>query len=278
MIIRYNTQKLEEMIADFYNVTHIPIAVLDTAFNHITRPVDHPPAFCQRIFACEGGHEKCDRSDQIILTQCAKKNEPVMHLCHAGLLDIATPIVSQQENIVMGYLIMGRSRNSNDFGQIADRVANLPGAYEEWEADYMALPYQTTDTMQSAAKLAVSVSASILQNRLIWVELDDLAKAAAAFISENISEALPLQLLCDELNVSKTLLYTCFHSCFDSTVNDYITKERIKKAKSLLSGTSLSVSQICEQVGLKTPTYFCQVFRKQTGMTPLAYRKKKKNS
>ena len=277
MIIRYNIQKLEEMISDFYNVTQIQIEVLDSELNPITKPVTSPHSFCQRIFACEGGAEKCIQSDTAILEECVKKNQPIVHLCHAGLFDIATPIVHAQENIIMGYLLLGRCRHTTDFSQVAQYIANLPGTYEEWESDYMELPYYTATTIRSAAKLAAAMSVSILQDNLIWLELNELAKAAATFISEHLSEDLSLSRLCDELNVNKNVLYNSFHSHFDCTVNDYITKERIRKAKSLLKNSSLPVNQICEQVGLKTPTYFCKMFREQTGLTPLAYRKQKKN-
>jgi len=277
MIIRYNIQKLEEMIFDFYNITQIQIEVLDSELNPITKPVTSPHSFCQRIFACEGGAEKCIQSDTAILEECVKKNQPIVHLCHAGLFDIATPIVHTQENIIMGYLLMGRCRHTTDFSQVAEYVKDLPGTYEEWKADYMELPYYTATTIRSAAKLAAAMSISILQDNLIWLELNELAKAAATFISEHLSEDLSLSRLCNELNVNKNVLYNSFHSHFDCTVNDYITKERIHKAKSLLKNSTIPVNQICEQVGLKTPTYFCKMFREQTGLTPLAYRKQKKH-
>lgn len=277
MIIRYNIKKLEEMISDFYNVTKIQIAVLDSELNFITSPVGPPHSFCQRIQCCEGGEEKCVESDKMLLEECVKKNQPIVHLCHAGLFDIATPIVHMQEDIIMGYLLMGRCRNATDFAQISEYVSDFPGSYEEWKADYMALPYYTDTTIRSAARLAAAMSVSILQDNLIWLELNELAKAAATFISDHLSEDLTLSRLCQELNVNKNVLYNSFHSHFNCTVNDYITRERIRKSKSLLKHSSMPVNQICEEVGLKTPTYFCKMFRQQTGVTPLAYRKQKIN-
>lgn len=275
MIIRYNIEKLEDMISDFYNVTKIQITVLDSELNIITQLKDTPRLFCHRIQQCDGGEAKCLESDKMILEECAQKKQPVVHLCHAGLFDIATPIFHAQENIIMGYLLMGRCRHTTDFSQIYEYVSHFPGSYEEWESDYQELPFYTDTSIRSAARLAASMSASILQDNLIWLELNELAKAAATFISEHLSEDLSLSRLCQELNVNKNVLYNSFHSHFDCTVNDYIIKERIWKAKNLLKNSSLPVNQICEEVGLKTPTYFCKMFREQTGVTPLVYRKQK---
>lgn len=273
MIIRYNVKKLEEMISDFYNVTRIQIAVIDSELNFVTHSPGPLHPFCQRIQACEDGYEKCLLSDKAILEQCAKNNQPIVHQCHAGLFDIATPIVHPQENIVMGYLIMGRCRHTTDFGEVYEYVKSYPGTYEEWESDYLSLPYYTDTTIRSAARLAAAMSVSILQDNLVWLELNELAMAAANFITDHLSEELSLNRLCKELNVNKNILYSSFHSHFDCTVNNYVIKERIKKAKFLLKHSSLSVSQICEEVGLKTTTYFCKMFREQTGVTPLVYRK-----
>lgn len=117
--------------------------------------------------------------------------------------------------------------------------------------------------------------AYILQENLIWLEINELAKAAATFISEHISEDLSVQRLCAELHVNKNMLYNSFHSHFNCTINDYVIKERIWKAKGLLKNSSLTINQICTEVGLKNPTYFTKMFREQTGVTPSAYRNQK---
>ena len=41
----------------------------------------------------------------------------------------------------------------------------------------------------------------------------------------------------------------------------------------LLTGTDLTNSEICQQIGIADYNYFFRVFRKQTGFTPQAYRK-----
>ena len=39
----------------------------------------------------------------------------------------------------------------------------------------------------------------------------------------------------------------------------------------LLTGTDLTNSEICQQIGIADYNYFFRVFRKQTGFTPQAY-------
>ena len=47
----------------------------------------------------------------------------------------------------------------------------------------------------------------------------------------------------------------------------------INRAKELLQGTSLKISEISEMVGYENPSYFNYTFKKNTGKTPGEYRK-----
>lgn len=46
-------------------------------------------------------------------------------------------------------------------------------------------------------------------------------------------------------------------------------------AKEWLENSTLTVVAISESLGFQDSSYFIKVFKKETGMTPLAYRKKK---
>ncbi len=53
---------------------------------------------------------------------------------------------------------------------------------------------------------------------------------------------------------------------------EYITAQRMERAKLLLETTELTVAQIGERVGLRSPSYFVRVFRESCGVTPGEYR------
>ena len=58
------------------------------------------------------------------------------------------------------------------------------------------------------------------------------------------------------------------------SVLQFITFERLNGAKALLLESDLSVSEIALSVGYNDYSYFTRLFKKELGMTPLAYRKK----
>lgn len=54
---------------------------------------------------------------------------------------------------------------------------------------------------------------------------------------------------------------------------DHIHSYLISEAKNLLIGTDLTISQIAYQLGFENPPYFSRLFRKETDLSPVSYRK-----
>nr|WP_235196433.1 helix-turn-helix transcriptional regulator [Streptococcus mitis] len=61
------------------------------------------------------------------------------------------------------------------------------------------------------------------------------------------------------------------------TLVKYITDKRINAAKSLLSQTNISISQVSCQVGYDNYSYFTKIFKQRTGLSPGDYRKTYQN-
>lgn len=58
-------------------------------------------------------------------------------------------------------------------------------------------------------------------------------------------------------------------------INRYIAEKKIAQAKSYLQGDELSIKEIAEKLHFASETYFSTVFKKLTGESPAAYRKKR---
>lgn len=53
----------------------------------------------------------------------------------------------------------------------------------------------------------------------------------------------------------------------------YLTKYRIAQSIKLLTCTELTITQIAQQTGFNTSSYYTECFKKEMGITPLKYRK-----
>lgn len=59
------------------------------------------------------------------------------------------------------------------------------------------------------------------------------------------------------------------------TFGEIVQSVRMKKARSLIRSTSLSIEKIAAQVGYQNAEHFNRLFRKKYGLTPVQYRNRK---
>ena len=79
-----------------------------------------------------------------------------------------------------------------------------------------------------------------------------------------------------ELYIDHSFFCRSFKKTFGCCFTDYMLAYRLEKAKVLLTGTDLSVTEIAFKVGFNDCSYFCKVFKKGVGISPLCYRKSEK--
>ncbi|MBQ8657669.1 MAG: helix-turn-helix domain-containing protein [Clostridia bacterium] len=92
------------------------------------------------------------------------------------------------------------------------------------------------------------------------------------YTQKNYDKITNLDDVANALYVSKYHICHLFTKHFDLPFNKYLTKVRLKNAEEKLLTTNLNVSEIAESCGFDTTTYFCYVFKKEFGISPLKYR------
>lgn len=100
---------------------------------------------------------------------------------------------------------------------------------------------------------------------------DDLTKVID-FINRSYSQNITLDDICRETYISKFYLCRKFKSALGVTIMEYLLETRIAAAINMLASGEYSISEISEECGFSSHSYFCQVFKKTVGVTPIAYR------
>ena len=110
---------------------------------------------------------------------------------------------------------------------------------------------------------------------LPWKELS--AKPindVTAVLKENLYTTLSIDEICAKTSYSKTYLFRIFKANTGKTIMNYYIELKIQKAKQLLRENELSVMEISEKLAFSAPDYFSKTFKRITGFTPLAYKKR----
>ncbi|MBU3072014.1 response regulator transcription factor [Clostridium estertheticum] len=95
------------------------------------------------------------------------------------------------------------------------------------------------------------------------------------YIHDNYSDVdLSLQNISNKTYLSTAYMCSIFKEETGTTINSYITKYRINKAKDLLKDPHMKIIDITTKVGYGDGNYFSKIFKKETGLTPSEYKKK----
>ena len=88
-------------------------------------------------------------------------------------------------------------------------------------------------------------------------------------IVENMTNpALSVNFLAEQLNISRSGLFSKIKALTDVTPNEMIQVVRLRRAAQLLAEGQHRVNEVCYMVGFSSPSYFSKCFQKQFGKKP----------
>lgn len=96
---------------------------------------------------------------------------------------------------------------------------------------------------------------------------------AIEYINSNITTNLTIDEICSKIHISKYHFCRQFKITTGTTIMKYILQTRIVLAKNMLSNESLSITEISNRCGFSSVAYFSRVFKEETGMNPLTFKK-----
>lgn len=105
---------------------------------------------------------------------------------------------------------------------------------------------------------------------------EDRVKKAKEFILTRFSDPdLTVDAVATHVGFSESYFCTLFKQTAGTTVKDYVTQLRIERAKAYLwEKTPPTLADLALRVGYRDPNYFSTVFKRLTGTSPGAYRKR----
>lgn len=92
------------------------------------------------------------------------------------------------------------------------------------------------------------------------------------YIYHHLHQRITIKDLAEHTKLSSTYLSRIFKQEMHLSVSEYIRMRKIEEAENLLKHSDFSIVDIANYLAFPTESYFIQVFRKVTGMTPKKYR------
>ncbi|MBF9016586.1 MULTISPECIES: AraC family transcriptional regulator [unclassified Oceanispirochaeta] len=162
-----------------------------------------------------------------------------------------------QDVMTLGIPGYNMAEKSNDFFRELLQI-------EEQDSLRIALIRIMEETVNAVAKVQKNKLSATLINTKKYIE-------------DHLNENLSGKEIAMAVNMSQSYLINVFKKETGLSLNDYICKMRMTRAKVLLSTTDDPITDIAYDVGFNDSNYFSTVFRKAVGHTPSTYRKLQRN-
>lgn len=92
------------------------------------------------------------------------------------------------------------------------------------------------------------------------------------YLHNNHKQKITIPQLSKHFHVNRTTLSNCFFEATGETIITYLNKHRITLSAILLRESTLSISEIADEVGFNDTAYFAKLFKKIMHHTPSDYR------
>jgi two-component system response regulator YesN len=98
-----------------------------------------------------------------------------------------------------------------------------------------------------------------------------IVKATREYLENHYTDDISLEDMAAQVNISPQYFSKLIKKTTGFNFIDWLSMLRVKRAKELLTNTSLTVKEVCFMVGYKDPNYFSRIFKKRIGITPSEY-------
>jgi len=269
-------------------------------------------AFCTLVQSSPGGAKQCSMC-HIMMTIAACSGGPCEQTCHAGATVLVCP-ASDPCTESMAVLSSCLFSSDKGWETVKKRGEKLELDLKSLHKYFQSLPKPDKGQLRILKMLMQAMSYALCevhQNHMLSARLSNSKKSqnpveklttflenttwaknfqsSAAngrgksllvrVVCELIQQRPDLPLTVKEIAAAASLtpnhFTTLFHNHTGSSFNEYLTKQRIRRAQKLLLNPTLSVNEIAGLTGYDDPGYFTRRFRQQTGHSPREWRNHK---
>lgn len=279
-------ERLKEQLFYYHNATGIPLELRDKNGNAMqsftgdfryctmVREACGDRSFCGRMHS-----EGADLSDEI--------GDGYIFSCPAGLVHFAVPVrigegevchilagpiameypdISVIDSVIKGYDL------SMDIRQRLYAALNTIPIVEPVRIQHLCrLLFSLVDNLTGASVSNNTDLSSVYDTPPVTIPI---VQKAVSYINDHYNEALRLEHVAAYVGLNPSYFSTVFKRELNINFSNYLTQKRIEEACKLLLRSNLSLSDIANEVGFDSQSYFSQIFREHTGMSPREYRKK----
>ena len=178
-------------------------------------------------------------------------------------------LICENQPVPISSVEHDQERTGYEGAALLDRLMNRQSARSaDCEAIAVRPTHETRDTIL-IPPTGITVRASTDRMAVS----SPVLRKALAFIKVNLSHPIGIDQIGEAIGSSRATLDRLFLSEMNRSAGKEILRQRIALAKTLLANESLTIAQVATECGFCNQAYLSNVFRRETGLTPKAWRR-----
>ncbi len=271
MKLNLEIMSLENIMKDFYNVTHVRSSIYDGNYNKILSYPKENASICAIMHDNASTYLHCKESNLQAFKKCRQEQKTIVYTCHLGLSEVVAPLWDR--DVIIGYIVFGQITNSPDRTRLTRCIRQKCEDYrihvEQLPEIISHIQYRSDEEILSIARLLEACTYYIMYHEIARLNRNGFIMKLDEYIDRHLTDKISTSELCEEFLMSRTKLYETFNDALNMSIGRYIKLKRIERAKYLLTETNLTILEIAEQTGFGEYNYFCSVFKKRSASQPI---------
>ena len=267
--------ELRRLLVDFHMLTGQRIGIFDSDFRLIMEYPKQHGAFCTLIRSTADGRRRCEDCDLKGMREARRRGKSYSYRCHAGLMEVCTPVLDGDE--AAGYLVFGQllyaERQDRQGAFCKARCAGLVGSMPLLEEALGGVTTISEGYLDACIHIIEACVGYIRLEQWMRVHRGGLYAQIQAYIAGHIAQPFTLADMAHDLSCSVATLCKTARENTGKTIGRLTLEARLEAAKTYLEDTDRTVAQAAAAAGIADYNYFSRIFRRETGMTPTAYRR-----
>ncbi|KAF0819555.1 MULTISPECIES: response regulator transcription factor [Cytobacillus] len=161
--------------------------------------------------------------------------------------------------------------------QVSENVpVIILSGHSDFEYARAALKYGVTDYLLkpvNRVELSTIITSIFKDKEETYTDVSGQFQKILQYVHDHIGQEVTLKHIADHMFLHPQYIGQLFKAELNQTFTDYLTDERLKRAKNLLKNTNLKVYEVAQLSGYKSPKHFMALFKQEVGVTPKEYRK-----
>lgn len=270
-----STPTIQQLLRDLHNVTGLSVHLYDKQRRGLLHCGGHQP-LCVLVHTNSDSLPLCYAFDALAFSEAERTGEVFVQSCPFGIYTALAPIFDTGN--LIGFLLLDgairRDGGVSDAYAIERARSFLPNEEERIIQKVHAGLHVEGSVLDAIPSLLRATCGYIGTNSLFPFGNISLGLLTKRYIQHNLQSKLTLADISANLHCSKATLTENFRREFGVTIVQYINRVRLERACNMLIHTDIPICTVAEECGFSGAEYFSSLFKKEKGLSPLAYRRR----